>query len=786
VVNVVPVPVSGPPVIVSGSVSATGGRRGHATVKGTLDAEGSPTTYHVEYVSEAAFLANGYAGALSTPEVSLGSKFAEVPVSVELSGLEPGGVYHYRVVMSSVKGSESSFDQTVEAVPPALIDGPWVADVSSTSATFAAEINPLGSSTEYRIEYGLTSAYGETLTGNVGEGEGYVPVSVHRQDLLSDTTYHYRVVVHNEVGVYTGPDHSFMTQAAGGQELSLPDGRAWELVSPANKKGALIGALQSNEPFQAAADGSGIAYPASEPVGEGAVGRNKEAIILSKRGVDGWSSQDISAPNSLPSPEESQTRRPHRAGAVVKVFTADHSLGLYEPEQEPSPPLSMEATERTLYLRDDVNGTYLPLETPRDVTSGAMFEDKEMEFLGGTPDLSHVIFGTSVALTPEAIPAVVHESESTEHNLYEWSGGKLQLVNITPAGTSKPGAYLGSQTGTFIGGVTEHAISSDGRWVVWANKPLFGTGDTVPNKVSLYARDMIVGKTFQLGGEYPRFEMMSSDGSKIFFVETHRGTGGDLYMFDTATGTETDLTADHGAGEPNAGVQDAVMGASEDGSYVYFVATGVLANGAVKGADNVYVLHDSEGDWTTTYIATLAGQDEKSWRGIGEGDSSSAESDFPVDLRYVSSRVSPNGQFLAFMSERSLTGYDTLDAVSGQPDEEVYLYDAVSNRLICASCDPTGARPVGVFDDRDSKEALLADLDTAWSANEVAVIIGWRVVFLDGLEMLVLASRFISRGICRIVVVCFLIVRMRLCRRIRMGSRMRMSMSLRVLVVVQW
>jgi hypothetical protein len=33
--------------------------------------------------------------------------------------------------------------------------------------------------------------------------------------------------------------------------------------------------------------------------------------------------------------------------------------------------------------------------------------------------------------------------------------------------------------------------------------------------------------------------------------------------------------------------------------------------------------------------------------------------------------------------------------VSGEPDEEVYLYNAVSGRLVCASCDPTGARPYG-------------------------------------------------------------------------------------------
>ncbi len=45
-------------------------------------------------------------------------------------------------------------------------------------------------------------------------------------------------------------------------------------------------------------------------------------------------------------------------------------------------------------------------------------------------------------------------------------------------------------------------------------------------------------------------------------------------------------------------------------------------------------------------------------------------------LARISSRVSPDGRYLAFMSERPLTGYDNTDAVSGQPDEEVFLYDA--------------------------------------------------------------------------------------------------------------
>ncbi len=39
----------------------------------------------------------------------------------------------------------------------------------------------------------------------------------------------------------------------------------------------------------------------------------------------------------------------------------------------------------------------------------------------------------------------------------------------------------------------------------------------------------------------------------------------------------------------------------------------------------------------------------------------------------------------------------TSDVVSGKPDEEVFAYEAAHDKLICASCNPSGARPIGVF-----------------------------------------------------------------------------------------
>ena len=182
----------------------------------------------------------------------------------------------------------------------------------------------------------------------------------------------------------------------------------------------------------------------------------------------------------------------------------------------------------------------------------------------------------------------------------------------------------------------------------------------------------------------------------------------------------------------------------------------------MSGGDNLYLLHYAGGEWSTTFIATLSHEDEKSWYEPPFGDGPQE------NLTGVSSRVSPDGRFLAFMSDRSLTGYDNLDANSGQPDEEVYLYDAASGRLVCASCNPTGARPVGIHE--SSGSILLVDRYSSWENS------GWLGIFRAGI---IVNAKWgcISRAICPMMAVCSFNSEMRWCRRIRMGSRMCMSMS---------
>jgi hypothetical protein len=233
---------------------------------------------------------------------------------------------------------------------------------------------------------------------------------------------------------------------------------------------------------------------------------------------------------------------------------------------------------------------------------------------------------------------------------------------------------------------------------------------------ALYLRDVSKGETLRLdvhqgGGTQesvePRYMTASADGSRIFFLDQARLTPDsgavefrpDLYECaiseEPGTGKDkcnlTDLTPR--AAEPACVAM--VLGASADGSYVYFAAGGAVTPGAVSDprcrmgtgseedeeqARNVYVRHEG----VTRLVARLSEADSRDWRTRQLGGMSAQ----PV-------RVSPSGRWLVFMSSSSLTGYDTRDTVTGSADQEVYLYDALSARLVCASCDPTGGRPHG-------------------------------------------------------------------------------------------
>jgi hypothetical protein len=651
------------------------------------------------------------------------------PVAEGVAGLLPHTAYTFCI---RVYNTQEEFVQSPPVTFTTLVGAPvilgeFTTDISATSVTLGAEINPGGAETTYHFEYGPTTAYGQSTPESalISPDEAQT-LTAHVQGLQPGLVYHYRAVAANSsspTGGTVGPDRTFTAETAGG-EFALPDGRVWEMVTPPSKFGANINFLGYDEDLvQASQEGNAISYVTASPTEADPQGNtNANVQVLSQRGPAGWSSEDISAPHSA------ATSISIGEGQEYVGFSSDLSVGLLHAFGKTL--LSPEASEPTPYLRRTYLGgsgedpcqssCYQPLLTgaagSANVPPGTVFGSGcgnltcGPEPVGATPDLSHVLLNSNVALTTP--------SPSTgSYGLYEWTAGQLRLVSRLPDGEGVGGELGGGshpEVGSPSSNSARNAIADNGARVVWGTEvaeesggaryphlymsinadeppsPTTAGGEcALPTDACTVQLDAVQGGAGE-GASEPEFQAASGDGSKVFFTDTQaltpnsgkgeRGSNdGDLYeceIVEVAAGFHCDLTdvTPLRSGE-QADVQGVVLGAGEDGSYVYFVARGALAEGASPGGFNLYVLHDG----TTTFIATLLVEDQPNW----------------AEPQQSPARVSPNGEWLAFMSAGDLTGYDNRDAITGARDQEVYLYDASTRHLICASCDPTGARPLG-------------------------------------------------------------------------------------------
>jgi hypothetical protein len=724
-----------------------------ATLQAKIDPEGPETTYRFEY-SET----TGYGTSVPVPDgtVAAGQELVSVPAAV-VSNLKIGTTYHYRVVASNVYGTTKGPDQQFKTLPALLIEQESAAEVSAASASLRARINPLGYDTHYYFQYGVTG-YTSSVPAppgiDLGSGEVSLPVSVHLQGLVAGTVYHYRVVAVNEAGgepmTVEGSDQTFATQAAG-TETTQPDGRQWEMVSPPSKQGASIIAIgfEPGAEIQASAEGGAIAYTASGPfVANPAGSRSIEATqVASVRHAPGsWGTADITTRNN-----EKVAGVAVGHSAEYKLFSTDLSLGFVEPVGcTPLAPLPPNMGS-TVYLRA-LSGEFTTLVSPANTAPGVEFECGKgypVGFSGASPDLSHVVLRSGVKLTAAPTPAPA----DTGDFVYEWADGQLQPASVLPNNEFAESATLGTRENN-----VRNAVSTDGSRIVFGATVKRAHGSGVNNL--LYMRDMVRKETVQVDAAQgtpevesrfeTRFRTASSNDSRVFFTSGNRLTANatapglteDLYVFEVTSGKSepfagklTDLTVDGNAEE--AAPVRGVIGASEDGSLLYFVANGVLGDGAEHGAapggNNLYVeRYDAEAKaWAAPkLIAVLANGDEPSWEDQAGGS-----------LAKMTARVSPDGQYLTFMSERSLTGYENRDASSSEPDEEVFLYNASTGRTVCASCDPTGARPVG-FEEPREVFSNLADWGQIWMNRWLAAEIpAWTN---DELGIAKYQSRFLS------------------------------------------
>ncbi|HEX6456341.1 MAG TPA: hypothetical protein VF009_07460 [Solirubrobacterales bacterium] len=665
-----------------------------ATFNGTVNPNGTTITdCHFDYGTTTAY--GEEAPCASTPSGS-----SPVPVSADVTGLAENTTYHFRLVAAYSGGSDPGSDETFTTLSRPLIDNAYTSNLTSSSVDLNAEINPMGFDTTYRFEWGTSTSYGNSVPvpdEDIGSGTSDVLASQHVSGLSANTTYHWRVVATNSIGTRTGEDRTFIydtatpsgtgcpnAQLRANFSSFLPDCRAYEQVSPVDKNdGDVAETFHGNPPQQASVDGERIFYESYTPFAGAQPGTRTQYI--SSRGAGGWSTQAVSLTR------DNTHGGPPGYDNYSLPFSSDLSSGVLRHSEPPLVAGAPGPYIANLYVGHPLADSYeLVTDVNPPTRSGGGFV---AYFQGASTDFSHVIFTANDALTPEAPPVPPNETG----NLYEWVEGQLRLVGLIPtSGTSCTDAectpVYGAHPGGWNGGAefTAHAISADGSRIAFQTGPSFNhhiydrLNGTTTVDVSASQR------TPSLGSPDALYQDASVDGSHVLFTSAGAltddavpGSGKNLYDYDVETGQLTDLTA----------ADDArfrlIAGLSEDASHVYFVAEGVLAananshgDTAVPGQPNLYLWNNGQ----TTFIATTYIEE------------------YP---EYQPTRVTPDGAHLAFDSKASLTGYDNT-SVNGTncgfnngseipPNcSEAYLYDAEANRLICVSCNPSGARPTGL------------------------------------------------------------------------------------------
>jgi hypothetical protein len=613
---------------------------------------------------------------------------------------------------------------------PLPIESESVSAVTSSSATLEAHLTPGTGSGAFYFEYGTSEAYGQRVPA--GSGVIVPPAqtaSEQLEGLKPETPYYYRAVVTSEGKTVTGEPHLFTTQPTtaplDGAGFPLPDERAWELVSPPEKYGARIeGLTREGGAIAAAQEGDAMTYVAEAPIEndpEGNPSLEFSQIISVRNPTGGWSSRDLATPRTG---EPTGTH----VGELDEYDAFDQSLsdGVLEPLGAPL--LSPIATENNLFIRENLlaltGAQYTPLANNDNTPPETRYGNRAVEFIVSSANLQHIIVRSAAQLT--ATPK--------GSGFYEWSAGTLSPISILPNGEflNQSEAKIGRHSTN-----VRNAVSEDGDLVVWeADK-----GGT-PH---LYVREVPQAHTVQIdlpqgvaepsAPPEPEFVYATPNGERVYFKDGQQLTPDstaqkeepELYEYNTTTGVLEDLTPNpEGHSGASSDVQGEMIGASNNGEYVYFVAEGILAarnaegEEPAAGVDNLYVVHIHDSDRPTTFVASLAIADEHDWEFQPGGE----------ELEGVTSRVSPDGRYLAFMSELSLTGYDNIDIASDAADEEVFEYDAASQRIVCVSCNPTGERPHGVFDTEDSGEGLglLVDRRRIWKNRWLAASVpGWTV-----------------------------------------------------------
>lgn len=671
-----------------------------AALQGTVFPEGEPITEcRFEYGETASY---GLSIGCAESSAQIGSGEEPVSVHAEIAGLQPSTKYHFRLVAKAeaLPQAEGGGDATFNTVGPLIessaVDG---GAITSTAAGIDATVNPQGQGTSVHVEYVTQSEFEASGFANaalappgangIGNGSSGHALAIQLTGLQPNVSYRARVAATNLSGTVYGPILAFATYPEYGSlgpcpaneafrtgpSAALPDCRAYEQATPIDKNGNSV----RGETFRVQASISGDAITSLTSGGlPGGEGSQQFPVFLSQRGPTGWSTQGLLSPPTL------------GPSAVVTAWTHDLRYSFTQVKRTDTGKLTF-----AFFMRSSADHSFKQISP---------FRRGVADIAGASADSSKVFLVADGAapLTPDAAPGV--------NNLYlfEPETEQLGLVGILPAaqGGQAPegGSFAGTGTASRTIEEKEHPISDDG------DRAFFTDGGTG----QIYLREGIDGASPDTlavsasqrtipdpnGAQPATFVSATPSGSVGFFTSCEKLTddstahstgpageegcsapnqGSDLYAYDTSTHLLHDLTVD--AGDPLGADVKGVLGTSDDGEYVYFVAKGDLDGGggaeSTEGTEsiNLYLCHSG----ATELVAVLNVEDRHDWLSDG------------VFEEYNTGRVSTDGQSVVFKSAQKLTKYEVVNSQNNRVDE-LYRYNTQTG-VICVTCNPTGERP---------------------------------------------------------------------------------------------
>jgi hypothetical protein len=660
-------------------------------------------TCKFQYVSAEAFAATGFSGAHETPCEPDGPFAGTVltSVSAPLEGLTGGTKYVYRLVGENENGSNGSEKQEFTTNGP-TISGIYFSEAGLTAVTLHGLVDPRGTSAMYAFQYvtqasfeaGGFSEATELPVGmaSIGAGTTAVAVSQRVEGLVPNTAYRFRLVATNAEGETQGPSIPFATFPI--KSPGLPDGRHYEQVSPPNKNGTNIqGYLNS---VQASLDGNAVTFFASTGI-PGGEGSQDFPSYLSRRATDssGWSTQGL-LPAASFGPRAEVVGWPEDlasvydfasstsgAGSLLRRTTEGGGFTQIGTTSALTNPFSLAGTSNNgqVALLESENGGVLPGDLP----------GKQNLYVYDQATGRMVVAGVLNPVAPGQEPAVP-QAGAMAGSFGWWESDK----HVQPGGSTRS-YYTQAQ----------HAISADGSRVFFTAEE---TGQLYLRENPLAPQSAISGGectepgkacTTRISapesgvadpGSPAAFVGASEDGSVVYFLDSGKltanatgGTGFDLYRYEVDTGALTDITLD--SSDRKGARVEGVLGMSEDGGVVYFAAAGKLAAGASEAPPletNLYAIEDG----VVRFVSRL---------GTGPGEGGPVEPEetlnwIPSSTNKATvtrtSRVSADGQALLIRSNRQLTDYQSNGYF------ELYLLRPGSP-IKCISCDPTGQSPTG-------------------------------------------------------------------------------------------